>query len=135
MKLGEQAMPQGQFRQLSAPTRAVLFDIADNPDSSINDVAGRVRFPQSQVSVCVARLRDNGVVETVTDPQDRRRTLVRLTAATLHRMTNRPPTQIDAVLTEAVNSTDPTDVERAKRALDTLADLLHLADPDTARHD
>ncbi|MEX5713869.1 MarR family transcriptional regulator [Parafrankia sp. FMc6] len=134
MKLGEQAMPPGQFRQLSAPTRAVLFDIAENPDSSINDIAGRVRFPQSQVSVCVARLRDSGVVETVTDPLDRRKTLARLTAATLHRITDRPPAQIDAVLAEAVNSTDPTDVERAKHALAALADLLHTADPDTARH-
>src|SRR4051794_646123 len=62
MKLGEQAMPETGFRQLSAPARMVLFDIAENPDSSISDVTARVRFPQSQVSACVARLRDNGVV-------------------------------------------------------------------------
>jgi len=133
MKLGEQAMPQGGFRQLSAPTRAVLFDIAENPDSSINDITGRVRFPQSQVSVCVARLRDNGVVETVTDPADRRKTLVRLTAATVRRMADRPSAQIDAALAEAVDGTDPADVERAKNALATLAELLHAADPNAAR--
>lgn len=135
MKLGEQAMPQAGFRQLSAPTRAVLFDIAENPDSSINDITGRVRFPQSQVSVCVARLRDNGVVETVTDHLDRRKTLVRLTTETTRRMTDRPPAQIDAALAKAMHSTDPADVERMKHALDTLAGLLHAADPSTVRHD
>ncbi|KPM53595.1 MarR family transcriptional regulator [Frankia sp. CcI49] len=124
MKLGEQAMPEIGFRQMSAPTRAVVFDIFENPGTSISDIAARVRFPQSQVSVCVARLRDEGAVETAADPRDRRRTLVHLTASTLERAQARPPAEIDAAVAAAIDSADPADVERVKVALQALADLL-----------
>ncbi|MCK9902661.1 MarR family transcriptional regulator [Frankia sp. Cpl3] len=124
MRLGEQSMPEIGFRQMSAPTRAIVFDVFENPDTSISDIAARVRFPQSQVSVCVARLREAGAVETVTDPRDRRRTLVRLTAATLERADARPPAEIDTAVATAIDSTDPDDVERVKDALRALADLL-----------
>jgi DNA-binding MarR family transcriptional regulator len=36
------------------------------------------RLPQSHVSASVARFRERGTVETAADPDDRRRTLVRL---------------------------------------------------------
>lgn len=125
MKLGEQSMPDTGFRQLSGPARAVLFDIAENPGSSISDVTARLKYPQSQVSACVARLRERGVVETVADPQDRRRTLVRLSAETLQRTTARPPAEIDSAVAKAIGSGDPTDVERVKHALRGLSDLLY----------
>lgn len=124
MKLGEQAMPATGFRQLSGPARTVLFDVAENPDSSISQITSRVKLPQSQVSACVTRLRDNGVVETTTDPRDRRRTLVRLTAETMRRTGARPPAEIDAAVAKAIETTDPAEIERVKQALDALADLL-----------
>lgn len=125
MKLGEQAMPDTGFRRLSAPARSVLLDIAENPGSSISDITARVRFPQSQVSACVARLREDGMVETVTDPQDRRRTLVQLSAEARQGISTRPAAEIDTALAKAIGSTDPGEVECAKRLLDTLSDLLH----------
>ncbi|WP_106401062.1 MarR family winged helix-turn-helix transcriptional regulator [Actinocorallia populi] len=128
MKLGEQAMPELEFHRPSAPTRTILFDIADNPGSSISDVTARVHFPQSQVSACVARLRDAGVVETLTDPGDRRRTLVRLTAEALSYAQTRPPAEIDDALAAAINTDDPAEIQRVKEALDALAGLLRPRD-------
>ncbi|GAA3219841.1 MarR family transcriptional regulator [Actinocorallia longicatena] len=124
MKLGEQAMPEGGFRQLSAPARAVLFDIAENPGSSISDVTARVKFQQSQVSACVARLREAGIVEAVPDPLDRRRTLVRLTDEAMRHATTRPAAEIDTAVAKAIDSTDPADIDRVKQALAALEDLL-----------
>jgi DNA-binding MarR family transcriptional regulator len=124
MKLGEQAMPEAGFRQLSAPARAVLFDIVENPGSSISDVTARVGFQQSQVSACVARLREAGAVETIADPLDRRRTLVRLTDEAMQRANARPPAEIDTALAKAIGSTDPADIQRVKDVLTVLADLL-----------
>ncbi|MDT3440178.1 MULTISPECIES: MarR family transcriptional regulator [unclassified Pseudofrankia] len=129
MKLGEQAIPEVGLHQLSAPTRAVVFDVFGNPGSSISDITARVRFPQSQVSACVARLREAGVVEAVTDPADRRRTLVRPTAEALRRSQDRPPAEIDDALATAIGSTDPAEVQRVKDALETLAGLLAPRDP------
>jgi DNA-binding MarR family transcriptional regulator len=124
MKLGEQSMPETGFRQLSGPARTVLFDIAENPGSSISDVTARVKFRQSQVSACVARLRETGVVETVADPLDRRRTLVRLTDEAMRHATTRPPAEIDTAVAKAINSTDPADVDRVKKAMAVLDELL-----------
>ncbi|NUU20023.1 MAG: MarR family transcriptional regulator, partial [Streptomycetaceae bacterium] len=104
MKLGEQAIPEIGMRGLSGPTRAIVADIFEYPGSSISDITERVRFPQSQVSACVARLRDNDVVETVTDPRDRRRTLVRPTPTALERAKQRPPAPIDEALAKTLGS-------------------------------
>lgn len=120
MKLGEQSIPAMGIDRLSAPTRAIVSDIFENPDSSISDITARINFPQSQVSACVARLRDLNVVETVTDPQDRRRTLVRPTAETLRRAQNRPPAEIDAALARAVHTDDPDEIAQVKAALKAL---------------
>src|SRR5688572_5769914 len=112
------------FAKMSAPTRAVLFDVFENPGSSISDITARVRFPQSQVSTCVARLRDANVVETAADPRDRRRTVVRPTAEALRGLDRRPPAEIDAALADAVGTTDPEALARVKAALETVHTLL-----------
>lgn len=124
MKLGEQALPGMGLDRLSAPTRAILFDIAENPQSSISDITARVKFPQSQVSACVARLRDQGTITTESDPQDRRRTLVRLSDDSKRRAAQRPPAPIDAALAKSLGADDPERIERVKAALDALAEAL-----------
>ncbi|MBL7497352.1 MarR family transcriptional regulator [Frankia sp. CNm7] len=129
MKLGEQAIPEIGLHQMSAPTRAVIFDVFANPGSSISDITARVRFPQSQVSACVARLREAGAVETITDPADRRRTLVRPTQEALRRAEDRPPAEVDEALAGAIGSTDPVEIQRVQDALETLAGLLNPRDP------
>lgn len=123
MKVGVRAMPDDEFRRLRGSTRAIVSDIFDNPNSSISEVTARVELPQSQVSACVAKLRDNDVVETVADPADGRRTLVRPTAAALRRARSRPSSEIDAALAHVVGD-DPARLKRAREAIDTLAELL-----------
>ncbi|WP_436791664.1 MarR family winged helix-turn-helix transcriptional regulator [Yinghuangia sp. YIM S10712] len=124
MKLGEQAMPEMGTRRLSGATRAIVADVFENPDSSVSDITERVGYPQSQVSACVANLREHGSVETVTDPRDRRRTLVRPSAAALERARNLPPAEIDDTVARATGSTDPADIARVKDALNALDALL-----------
>lgn len=124
MRLGEQSMPEITFRHLSGPARTVVFDAFENPGSSISDITARVRFPQSQVSACVARLREAGVVTSFADPQDRRRTLVRPTDEALRRSHARPTAKIDTALAKAIGSTEPAELERVKDALEALAELL-----------
>jgi len=124
MKLGEQSIPTMGVDRLSAPTRAIVSDIFENPGSSISEITARVNFPQSQVSACVARLRDLGVVETVTDPLDRRRTLVRPTPETLRRADQRPPAAIDAPVAAAIGTEDPKEIARVKEALELLREAL-----------
>jgi DNA-binding MarR family transcriptional regulator len=123
MKVGVRAMPDDEFSRLRGSTRAIVSDIFENPGSSISEVTARVDLPQSQVSACVAKLRDNDVVETVADPADGRRTLVRPTESALRRARSRPYLEIDGALADAIGD-DPTRLERARQALDTLADLL-----------
>ncbi|EFC86623.1 MarR family transcriptional regulator [Parafrankia sp. EUN1f] len=128
MKIGEQAIPEIGVLRLSGPTRAIVFDVFENPGSSISDITARVQFPQSQVSACVARLRQAGVVETDSDPQDRRRTLVRPTAEAKRRAHNRPAAVIDDALAKAMRSADSAAIERLKEMLEAVARLLDHTD-------
>lgn len=77
MKLGIEALPDSGFKTLPSSHRMVLIDVFENPGSSISEITARTGFPQSHVSTAVAKLRDDGVFVTATDPSDRRRTLVR----------------------------------------------------------
>jgi predicted transcriptional regulator len=64
MKLGEDAIPPSGFQQLAVSVRSVLADALTDPGSSISDITERTGFPQSHVSVSVARLRDLGALVT-----------------------------------------------------------------------
>lgn len=124
MKVGVRAMPDDEFARLRGSTRAIVSDIFDNPGSSISEITARVGLPQSQVSACVAMMRDNDAVETFTDPEDRRKTLVRPTESALRRARTRPLPEIDAELAAAIGGADPARLKRAREALETLAELL-----------
>ncbi|MCX9189901.1 MarR family transcriptional regulator [Carbonactinospora thermoautotrophica] len=76
--------------RLSSGEVAVVADVLQHPDSTIGEITARTGFAQSRVSTAVARLRALGALETVPDPADRRRTLVR------------PPDQVRAVIAERV---------------------------------
>jgi DNA-binding MarR family transcriptional regulator len=78
MKLGEDALPADGFGHLAMSVRSVLIDVIEHPGSAIGQIAERTGFPQSHVSASVDALRDGGAVTTTTDPDDRRRTLVRV---------------------------------------------------------
>src|SRR5580698_5806168 len=80
-RIGEEAMRGSKAQYMPAGPSLVLRDVFAHPESSIADVTTRTGLPQSYVSESVARLRDQGIVETSADPADGRRTLVRVAPA------------------------------------------------------
>lgn len=86
MRIGANAIPPGEFRELPTGVRMVLVDVLENPGSTIGQIVERTGFPQSHVSTAVARLRDSGRLVTSVDPADRRRTVVVPSARYLKRL-------------------------------------------------
>jgi DNA-binding MarR family transcriptional regulator len=104
MKIGEEAMPAPRDGRTGG-TRAVLIvlsDIVAHPDSAVGEVAERTGLPQSQVSTAVARLRETGSVVTAPDPDDRRRSLVRVADEPSGRVAEVRATTIDDALRAAL---------------------------------
>ena len=56
--------------------RLVIDDVIEHPNSSVQEIAGRLSLPQSLVSRAVAQARADGLLETHTDDRDHRRTRV-----------------------------------------------------------
>lgn len=92
--LGARPSPPGQ--------RLILMDAFAFPDSSVGEIAARTGLPQSYVSAVVARLRDLGAFETRADPDDRRRTLVKVSDSLPPVVAGLGATPADELLTEAL---------------------------------
>jgi DNA-binding MarR family transcriptional regulator len=124
MKIGEEAIPTDGVGQHATSHRSVLIvatDIRAHPDSSVGEIAERTGFPQSKVSACIARLREAGAVETATDPNDRRRLLVRPASQVSARVTRVRSAPIEDALAAALGTDDPQRITEVVAALDTLA--------------
>ncbi|MEE1665309.1 MarR family transcriptional regulator [Streptomyces sp. WAC07094] len=129
MKIGEEALPEppGGAAKYAGSTRTVLVvasDIAAHPDSAVGEIAARTRLPQSQVSTAVARLREAGSVQTVPDPADRRRMLVRQAVETSERVARVRATGITEALAAALGTDDPARLREVTAALEMLAHAL-----------
>lgn len=72
------------------------------PDSPVGEIATRTELPHSYVSAIVARLRDLGAFETRADPNDRRRTLVKVSDSVPPAVAGFGATPVDELLTEAL---------------------------------
>jgi DNA-binding MarR family transcriptional regulator len=121
MVIADTALPQGKG---TTSLRLVLIDVAYHPNSSISEITERTRFPQSLVSLSVAKLRDIGVVETASDPADGRRTLVRATRGMSERAEQRGGTPIETVIAKQLGPEHEDQIGEALAALDVLARLL-----------
>ena len=121
MQIAETALPQGK---VAASLRLVLIDIAYHPGSSISEITERTGFPQSLVSMSVAKLRDLGIVATEPDPADRRRTLARPTSRMEERGRQRGSAPIEAAIARQLEPEHEDRVDEALAALDVLARLL-----------
>jgi len=139
LKLSLQAIPDdSSFKALPSSVRIVLIDALEHPGSTIGHIAERTGFPQSIVSTAVARLRDEGLLETETDPRDRRRTIVSPSAEHRARLrrerSHRPP--IDETLRAALvdlHGPDGADhLDEVLAALETLGRHLAPASVPTA---
>src|SRR5580693_4230042 len=115
---------------LPAGPSLVLRDVFAHPDSSISDITARTGLPQSYVSESVARLRDQGIVETSADPSDGRRTLVRVAPDHPRTVAAKGSVSVDAAL--AVAFGEPADGAAIAQIIGTLSDIaarLRPADP------
>lgn len=127
MKIGEEAIPADDVGRYATSHRSVLIvatDVGAHPGSSVGEIAERTGFPQSKVSACVARLREAGAIEAMTDPNDRRRLLVRPADDVSDRVAEVRSASIDHALTTALGTDDPTRLATVKAALDTLGQHL-----------
>lgn len=127
MKIAEQAMPTDGLREYSTSVRSVMIvatDIVEHPDTAIGEIAARTGLPQSQVSGCVARLREAGAIVTEPDPTDRRRVLIRQAAEASARVAFVRSTPIDTALAAALGTDDPQEVDTVVATLEALAQRL-----------
>ncbi|MGW5382729.1 MarR family winged helix-turn-helix transcriptional regulator [Nocardia sp. NPDC003963] len=127
MKIGEEAMPTEGLPEYATSVRSVLIvasDIVENPGSAVGEIAARTSLPQSQVSGCVARLREAGAIVSEPDPADRRRVLIRQAPEASGRVDLVRSTTIDSALAAALGTADPDDIAEVVTALDILAQRL-----------
>ncbi|GAB3101844.1 MarR family transcriptional regulator [Isoptericola nanjingensis] len=126
MKIGEEALPPPPAGTAArgGSDRTVLVvasDIADHPDTTVSEIVARTALPQSQVSSAVARLREAGSIETVTDPGDRRRALVRQAAQASERVAQVRAAGIDEALVAALGPDDTHRLPEVSQALEVLS--------------
>ena len=76
-KMGIETIPSSALNEFPPSAQAVLIDVLEYPNSSIGEIAKRTELPQSQVSAAATILEERCLLETVSDPNDGRRTLVR----------------------------------------------------------
>jgi DNA-binding MarR family transcriptional regulator len=127
MKIGEDALPMEGLEEYATGVRTVLIvriDIAEHPGSSVGEIAARNGLPQSRVSDAVARLRTAGVVETTTDPKDRRRMLVRQSPEISPRAAQVASTSIEGAVAAALGTQDAERVGQVVALLESLAEHL-----------
>lgn len=107
------------------PAEVTLLEHAlRHPDSTVRDLQAASGLAQSHVSTTVARLRDRGLVQTSSNPDDRRTTVVRLTPKARAAIRRRATTDATAALHAATGSAAAA--RRAEALLTELAELLRL---------
>lgn len=126
MKIGEESLPPPPAGTAGrgGSDRTVLVvasDIADHPDTTVSEIVARTALPQSQVSSAVARLKEAGSIETVTDPGDRRRALVRQAAQASERVAQVRAAGIDEALVAALGPDEAHRLPEVSQALEVLS--------------
>jgi DNA-binding transcriptional ArsR family regulator len=121
MKLGQESMPRAGFQKLPASVQSILIDALEHPNSTVGEIARRTGFPQSHVSVSIARLQKGGALVTGVDPDDRRKTLVRPASGVIERVAERVSVPIDTALSRALGTLDPRVLADTNDKLESLA--------------
>ena len=109
---------------------AVLEDVVEHPGVSISEIHQRSGFAQSHVSASVVRLKERGLVTTLSDAPNgspssawRASTHVRATDDALKAISRRQAGRVDeAAIGAAID--DPSQAERAICLMEELADIV-----------
>jgi DNA-binding MarR family transcriptional regulator len=101
-----------------------MKDVMAHPDSAISEITARTGLPQSYVSTSVARLSEKGFVQTVTDPADGRRTLVRPDPEHMRRVGEKAAVSADAALVAALGPVSEREGQETITFLDGLVTAL-----------
>ena len=120
-KMGIETIPSSALNEFPPSAQAVLIDVLESPNSSIGEIAKRTELPQSQVSVAATMLEEHGLLETVTDPDDRRRTLVRGAPGVGRKIRKKVNVPIDETIASALASESPDDLAQVLAALEMLS--------------
>jgi len=129
MKLGEDTMRGSNALALPTGPMLVLGDVLAHPDSSIGEVTKRTGLPQSYASESVARLREQGIVETMPDPADGRKTLVRLSSQHMRNIATKGAVPVDSALADALGEHDSTKLKSILGLLGELSERLRPREP------
>jgi DNA-binding MarR family transcriptional regulator len=129
-KLGEQGLRGSTGRnELPLGPTLVMQDVLAHDGSTVSEITARTGLPQSYVSESVARLRDDGVLVTETDQDDRRRTRVRMSRDHLKTVRRKGRATVDELVLEALGDVGAKDTARLLAALETIAERLRPTEP------
>jgi DNA-binding MarR family transcriptional regulator len=128
-RIGTEAMRGQGGSQAPAGLNIVAADVFAHPATSVGEIADRTGLRQSYVSESVARLREQGAIETSTDPADGRRTLVRLAPGHPATVARAAATGVSHALARALGDPDPDTLAQITTTLSALARRLQPAEP------
>jgi DNA-binding MarR family transcriptional regulator len=120
-KMGIETIPSSALNEFPPSAQAVLIDVLEYPNSSIGEIAKRTELPQSQVSAAATMLEERCLLETVSDPNDGRRTLVRGAPGVGRKIRKKVDVSISQTVADALASTNPNDLAQALEALEFLS--------------
>jgi DNA-binding MarR family transcriptional regulator len=112
---------------LSAAQLFVLNGLQDSTGASLSELADRTLTDRTSVRAVVERPESEGAVRTGSDPTDRRRTLVHITAAGRRRLATAPAPPTVQLLT-ALRRLTPLQLRRLTSSLGDLIDAMGLRD-------
>jgi DNA-binding MarR family transcriptional regulator len=120
-KMGIETIPSSVLNEFPASAQAVLIDVLECPNSSIGEIAKRTELPQSQVSAAATMLEEKCLLETVSDPDDRRRTLVRGAPGVGKKIGKKVNVPINQTVANSLASDRPEDLAQVLEALEMLS--------------
>ncbi|MFC7273491.1 MarR family winged helix-turn-helix transcriptional regulator [Paractinoplanes rhizophilus] len=119
------ASQEGAELPISVGELAILEHVARFPGSTISEISRSTGLAQSRVSKVVRELSDDGVFQHAADPEDRRRTRVRLDPRVRHQTFDEYGSRpIDAALAAAAPHLDAAGLARVQELAAELAGLL-----------
>jgi DNA-binding MarR family transcriptional regulator len=112
---------------ISAAQLFVLQQLGDGAELSLNELAERTLTDRSSAAAVVDRLRAQKLVDRTTDPADRRRAVIRITAAG-RRILGRAPDAPTTALLAALRRLDGRELTALARSLQRLTVALGATD-------